>query len=114
MVASHGTTTVVADPHEIANVAGAEGIEYMLACRTGAPVDILYMLPSCVPATPLDIGSTALDAEALAVFGGREGILGLGEMMNVPGYSRETRQSSENLRSRISATATHRSSPGWN
>ncbi|MGB7807502.1 adenine deaminase [Methanoregula sp.] len=85
MVASHGTTTVVADPHEIANVAGAEGIEYMLAGRTGAPVDILYMLPSCVPATPLDIESTALDAEALAVFGGREGILGLGEMMNVPG-----------------------------
>jgi len=85
LVASHGTTTVIADPHEIANVAGAAGIEYMLAGRTGSPVDILYMLPSCVPSTPLDIGGASLDAEALFKFCGREGILGLGEMMNVPG-----------------------------
>ena len=85
LVASHGTTTVIADPHEIANVAGIRGIEYMLAGRTSAPVDILYMLPSCVPATPLDIGGASLDAEALAAFTGCEGILGLGEMMNVPG-----------------------------
>jgi adenine deaminase len=76
---------VIADPHEIANVAGAAGIEYMLAGRAGSPVDILYMLPSCVPATPLDIGGASLDAEALALFAGRKGILGLGEMMNVPG-----------------------------
>ncbi|MGA2162288.1 MAG: adenine deaminase [Methanoregula sp.] len=85
LVASHGTTTVIADPHEIANVAGAQGIEYMLAGRTSAPVDILYMLPSCVPATPLDIGGASLDAEALAAFAECEGIIGLGEMMNVPG-----------------------------
>ena len=85
LVASHGTTTVIADPHEIANVAGVQGIEYMLAGRTGLPVDILYMLPSCVPATPLDTGGASLDAEALAAFTGREGIIGLGEMMNVPG-----------------------------
>jgi len=85
LVASHGTTTVIADPHEIANVAGAVGIEYMLSGRAGSPVDILYMLPSCVPATPLDIGGAVLDAGALAAFAGREGILGLGEMMNVPG-----------------------------
>ncbi len=85
LVASHGTTTVIADPHEIANVAGKRGIEYMLTDRTGAPVDIRYMLPSCVPATLLDIGGASLDAEALATFTGREGILGLGEMMNVPG-----------------------------
>jgi len=85
LVSSHGTTTVIADPHEIANVAGAAGIEYMLAGRTGSPVDILYMLPSCVPATPLDIGGASLDAEALATLSGRDGILGLGEMMNVPG-----------------------------
>jgi adenine deaminase len=85
LVASHGTTTVIADPHEIANVAGAAGIEYMLACRAGLPVDILYMLPSCVPATPLDIGGASLDAGALSGFLGRDGILGLGEMMNFPG-----------------------------
>jgi adenine deaminase len=85
LVASHGTTTVIADPHEIANVAGAAGIEYMLAGRIGSPVDILYMLPSCVPATPLDMGGAVLDAKALAAFSKHEGILGLGEMMNVPG-----------------------------
>ena len=85
LVASHGTTTVIADPHEIANVAGKDGIEYMLAGRRGAPVDILYMLPSCVPATPFDIGGATLDAGALSGFVGRDGILGLGEMMNVPG-----------------------------
>lgn len=85
LVAPHGTTTVVADPHEIANVAGTEGIEYMLAGRTDVPVDILYMLPSCVPATPADVGGATLDAGDLSVFVNREGILGLGEMMNVPG-----------------------------
>jgi adenine deaminase len=85
LVASHGTTTVIADPHEIANVAGKDGIEYMLAARAGVPVDILYMLPSCVPATPLDIGGAVLDAAALAGFVGRDGVRGLGEMMNVPG-----------------------------
>ncbi|ABS56092.1 adenine deaminase [Methanoregula boonei 6A8] len=85
LVAAHGTTTVIADPHEIANIAGKEGIEYMLACRAGLPVDILYMLPSCVPATPADVGGAVLDAGDLAGFPGRDGILGLGEMMNVPG-----------------------------
>ena len=85
LVATHGTTTVIADPHEIANAAGKEGIEYMLAGRTGAPVDILYMLPSCVPATPADVGGAVLSARDLAGFAGREGIIGLGEMMNVPG-----------------------------
>jgi adenine deaminase len=85
LVAAHGTTTVIADPHEIANVAGKNGIDYMLAGRAGAPVDILYMLPSCVPATPVDVGGAVLDAAALAGFVGRDGVIGLGEMMNVPG-----------------------------
>ena len=85
LVAPHGTTTVVADPHEIANVAGTDGIEYMLAGRTDVPVDIRYMLPSCVPATPVDVGGATLGAAELSSFVNREGILGLGEMMNVPG-----------------------------
>jgi adenine deaminase len=85
LVADHGTTTVIADPHEIANVAGKAGIEYMLSGRSGVPVDILYMLPSCVPATPADVGGAVLAAGDLAGFFGREGVLGLGEMMNVPG-----------------------------
>jgi len=85
LVAQHGTATVIADPHEIANAAGGAGIEFMLSQRKGLPVDIRYMLPSCVPATPLDMGGSALDAADLARFKDRDGVLGLGEMMNVPG-----------------------------
>jgi adenine deaminase len=85
LVAQHGTATVIADPHEIANVAGAAGIEFMLAGREGLPVDIRYMLPSCVPATPIDMGGAVLSAADMRKFAGREGILGLGEMMNFPG-----------------------------
>ncbi|PKG33070.1 adenine deaminase [Methanoregula sp.] len=85
LVSLHGTGTVIADPHEIANVAGERGIEYMLAARDSAAIDILYMLPSCVPATPADVGGAILDAGSLRQFAGREGILGLGEMMNFPG-----------------------------
>ncbi|MCK9592203.1 MAG: adenine deaminase [Methanoregula sp.] len=85
LVASHGTTTVIADPHEIANVAGTQGIDFMLAERSGSAIDIQYLLPSCVPATPMDTGGATLDARDLRQFIGRKGILGLGEMMNVPG-----------------------------
>jgi adenine deaminase len=85
LVALHGTTTVIADPHEIANVAGTAGLEFMLAEREGAAADIRYLLPSCVPATPTEAGGAALDAADLRQFMGREGILGLAEMMNVPG-----------------------------
>lgn len=85
LVAQHGTATVIADPHEIANVAGAAGLEFMLSQRAGLPVDIRYMLPSCVPATPMDVGGAVLDAADLAQFKDRDGVLGLGEMMNFPG-----------------------------
>jgi len=85
LVAQHGTATVIADPHEIANVAGVSGIDWMLSQRAGLPVDIRYMLPSCVPATPVDVGGAILDTPDLARFKGREGVLGLGEMMNFPG-----------------------------
>jgi len=85
LVAGHGTTTVIADPHEIANVCGASGIDYMLSYRGKIPLDLFIMLPSCVPATPSDIGGAVLEAEDLAVFREREGVIGLGEVMNVPG-----------------------------
>ena len=85
LVASHGTTTVIADPHEIANVAGISGLDYMLASRENTVIDILFMLPSCVPATPADVGGAVLDATDLRRYIGHEGVLGLGEMMNVPG-----------------------------
>ncbi|HET6580983.1 MAG TPA: amidohydrolase family protein, partial [Methanoregula sp.] len=85
LVVRHGTTTVIADPHEIANVAGARGIDFMLDQREGADIDILYLLPSCVPATPEDVGGATLGARDLRPYADRHGILGLGEMMNVPG-----------------------------
>ncbi|MCK9276688.1 MAG: amidohydrolase family protein, partial [Methanoculleus sp.] len=85
LVLAHGTTTVIADPHEIANVCGAPGIEYMLTEGTRTPLDILIMLPSCVPATPLDLGGAVLAADDLALFRKREGVIGLAEVMNVPG-----------------------------
>ena len=85
LVALHGTTTVIADPHEIANVAGAAGLLFMLHEREGAAADIRYLLPSCVPATPMETGGATLDATDLRPFIEREGVLGLAEMMNVPG-----------------------------
>jgi adenine deaminase len=85
LVVRHGTTTVIADPHELANVAGSRGIDFMLSEREGAVIDIQYMLPSCVPATPEDVGGAILDASDLRQYTGRCGILGLGEMMDVPG-----------------------------
>ncbi len=81
----HGTTTAIADPHEIANVCGIPGIEFMLREGARTPLDIFYMLPSCVPATPQDSGGAVLSSRDLAALAGREGIIGMGEVMNVPG-----------------------------
>jgi adenine deaminase len=80
-----GTTTVVADPHEIANVSGAGGIRYMLASAEGQPVNIYFTLPSCVPATDMETAGANLSAEDLAPFIGDARIIGLAEMMNFPG-----------------------------
>lgn len=85
LVSTHGTTTVIADPHEIANVCGREGIRFMFACRSQSLVDIRYTLPSCVPATPLDESVEPLYAADLREFLCSDGVAGLGEMMNVPG-----------------------------
>lgn len=85
LVMKHGTTTVIADPHEIANVSGTAGIEYMLQAHADQPLDIMVMLPSCVPATPLDECAMTLTADLLRPFIGKNEVLGLGEMMNVPG-----------------------------
>lgn len=85
LVSSHGTTTVIADPHEIANVLGSAGIRYMLAARPALSIDMLIMLPSCVPATPDDQGGAVLNAADLKPFLDMDGVIGVGEMMNVPG-----------------------------
>ena len=81
----HGTTTVIADPHEIANVCGLDGIDYMLASSENLPQDIFFMLPSCVPATEFEHAGANLDAKTLAQRIGHPRILGLGEMMDMVG-----------------------------
>lgn len=80
-----GTTTIIADPHEIANVKGIEGIRYILDASENLPLDVYVMLPSCVPATPFENAGAVLDAEDLKELIDEERVLGLGEMMNYPG-----------------------------
>lgn len=84
-VLPHGTTTVITDPHEIANVMGTDGIEYMLQATEGLPVDVRFMLSSCVPATPLDESGANLDYRAIDSFYDHPRVQGLAEMMNFVG-----------------------------
>lgn len=87
-VIPHGTVAVVTDPHEIANVAGEDGISFMLENSKGLPMDVFFMLPSCVPATPLDEAGAVLDADVLSHFYSEERVLGLAELMNSYGTVR--------------------------
>jgi len=81
----HGTTSIVADPHEIANVMGLDGIRYMLEESANIPFDIFFMAPSCVPATHLETSGATLAASDLKELLKEPRILGLAEMMNFPG-----------------------------
>ncbi len=80
-----GTTAIVADPHEIANVCGADGIRYMLEASRGLPLTVYINLPSCVPSTPFDESGAVLGAADLRPFYSEKRVLGLAEMMNYPG-----------------------------
>ena len=80
-----GTTTAIVDPHEIANVAGIPGIQFMLNASKNLPIDIYFMLSSCVPATNLETSGATLYAEDLAVLKNSDKVLGLAEVMNYPG-----------------------------
>lgn len=84
-VLPRGTTSVVADPHEIANVLGKDGIDYMLRSAENQAMDIYYSLPSCVPATDLETSGAKLPAEDLISFMKNERVIALAEMMNYPG-----------------------------
>ena len=84
LVVPRGTTTVIADPHEIANVAGLDGIRYMIEASRNIPLDVHFMLPSCVPATAFENSGAVLDAAALAQLIDDEAVLGLGEVMDYP------------------------------
>jgi adenine deaminase len=80
-----GTTTIVCDPHEIANVWGTQGLDYLLDASQGLPLDIFFMLPSCVPASSLGTSGACLEAAVLASYGRHPRVLGLAEVMNYPG-----------------------------
>lgn len=84
-VLPRGTTTVVCDPHEIANVAGTAGIRYMLDASEGLPLTVYVNLPSCVPATPMGTAGAELSADDLRPLANLPRVLGLAELMNVPG-----------------------------
>ena len=85
LVVPHGTTTIIADPHEIANVCGFKGINYMIKASEGTALDIKMMLPSCVPATPFEHSGAVINAEDMIEPMKSEKIHGLGEFMNFPG-----------------------------
>ena len=84
-VLPHGTTAVVTDPHEIANVCGIDGIKYMLEMSENIPLRVFVMIPSCVPATGFDESGAILNAEDIEDLYEEERVLGLAEMMNYPG-----------------------------
>jgi adenine deaminase len=84
VVVPHGVTTVITDPHEIANVSGKEGIRYMLDDSEKSPLNALFMLPSCVPATPFENSGAELTAEDLNEFYEHPRVIGLAEVMDYP------------------------------
>ena len=108
-VLPHGTTTVVTDPHEIANVMGTDGIEYMLQATEDLPVDVRFMLPSCVPATPLDESGAILDYRAIDSFYDHPRVQGLAEMMNFVGAINGDEQTVEKI---VAAQAHHKKIDG--
>jgi len=84
-VLPRGTTTIISDCHEIANVKGIDGIKYMIESSKNLPLDVYTMLPSCVPATKFETSGAILEAEDLEELMGHERVLGLGELMNYQG-----------------------------
>lgn len=93
----HGVTTVITDPHEIANVAGNDGIQYMIDSSEGLPLDVLVMLPSCVPATPYENSGANLPSSALQSFYAHPRVLGLAEVMDYP----SVRDGSEDMMAKL-------------
>lgn len=84
-LAIHGTTTCVSDPHEIANVAGIPGLQWLLAAAEGLPIRMLFTLPSCVPASPFESAGATLLADDLVALAADPRIASIGEVMNYPG-----------------------------
>ncbi len=97
-VMPHGTTTIMADPHELANVLGTEGIEYVLKTAKYQPLSVYVMLPSCVPATDLETSGARLKAVDLLPYLDSPWVLGLAEMMNYPGVVHHSDEVLDKLR----------------
>ncbi len=85
----HGTVAMVCDPHEIANVAGVSGIEWMLETTEALPLDFFFTAPSCVPATSIDSSNAVIGAEEISSLLRHPRVIGLGEVMNYPGVIHE-------------------------
>lgn len=84
-VVAHGTTTVITDPHEITNVMGIDGVEYMIQASQNLPIDVHFMMQSCVPATEIDESGAELDCKDIDLYLDNKKVLGLAEMMNYVG-----------------------------
>src|SRR5690606_11822249 len=82
---THGTVATISDPHEIANVCGVEGVEYMIENAKDAGLKIFFGAPSCVPATEFETAGASINAEKIKQLLSRPEILYLSEMMNYPG-----------------------------
>ncbi len=100
----HGTTAVVADAHEIANVCGLTGLEYMIESSRGMPLDVYMAIPSCVPATPFDEAGAVLEAEDIEELFSDETVVALGEVMNYSGII----AGDEKLLKKINAALKHK------
>lgn len=85
LLVPHGATTIIADPHEIVNVCGIDGLDYMMSAAKGTALDIKFMIPSCVPATPFEHAGAVIDADTMKEPIKYEEVLGLGEFMDYPG-----------------------------
>ena len=83
-VVPHGTSTIIADPHEVANVLGVDGIDLLLSLSENLPLDIYFMAPSCVPATEWEHAGAVIDADAIAALLQKERVIGLAEVMDFP------------------------------
>ena len=85
LIVPRGTTTIIADPHEITNVCGMDGVDYIVKASKNIPLDVKVQLPSCVPATPFETSGAILSGKDIEEHICDDGVFGLGEFMNYPG-----------------------------
>jgi len=109
----HGTVATVSDPHEIANVLGMQGVEFMLRNAQQTPFKFNFSAPSCVPATPFETAGAELTAPEIETLLQREDIVSLSEMMNVPGVLNDAEDVNEKLRlAKVAGKVVDGHSPG--